>query len=70
MEEKSPFKVPMGAEVSDNLTGFDGIVTGRAEYRVGGPRYLVTARVATENGIVEEWIEEDRLLRPEIKSSR
>lgn len=55
-------KVTLGHTVSDAITGFTGIVTGRCEYITGCTQALVQPRVKEDGDFVESrWIDEDRL---------
>lgn len=57
------FKIELGAKVTDAITGFKGIVTGRAEYITGCRQYGVAPRVGKNNEVKDAlWIDEDRLL--------
>lgn len=45
-------------EVKDAVTGFKGIVTGRAEYANGCVRYLVQSQKLKDEKMIEaEWID-------------
>lgn len=60
------WKVDLGVQVEDNITGFKGIVTGRVEYVTGCLQYLLTPKVDDEGKRqASEWFDEDRLLKPE-----
>jgi hypothetical protein len=53
--------IKLGDKVRDNITGFEGTVTGRAEYLNGCVRYQVEA--GSKDGIPHEyWLDEDRLI--------
>ena len=39
------FKIRMGAKVTDKVSGFQGIVTGRAEYSTGCRQYCCPFRI-------------------------
>jgi hypothetical protein len=56
------FKIPNGARVKDSVTGFSGIVTGRADYLTGCRQYCVTPKA--KGGAVADgrWYDEQRLL--------
>lgn len=53
------FKIPLGAEVKDKITGFIGIVVGRTEWATGCRRYAVQS-TKLKDGIPTEpqWIDE------------
>ena len=53
--------IELGYEVKDKVTGFKGIVTGRASYITGCDQYLIAPKnkgATFENSI---WIDEGRL---------
>lgn len=55
-------KIELGKTVTDAITGFKGIVTGRCEYITGCNQALVTPRAKeTGEAIDGRWIDEDRL---------
>lgn len=55
------FKINLGTQVKDTVTGFVGVITARAEYRNNQPnRYLLEATDTTGRPI-EWWYDEDRL---------
>lgn len=60
-------KIKLGSAVKDGVTGFSGIVTGRAEYLTGCVQYLVTPqRLTSEGGIpAGAWLDESRLTQSE-----
>lgn len=56
--------IPFGASVSDIVTGFQGLVTGRAHYITGCDQYLVQPQC--ESGKVGQipegrWLDRNRL---------
>lgn len=53
------FKYNLSDIVKDNVTGFSGVITARAEYLNGEPLYLLEANV--DNKPVMEWFLEGRL---------
>ena len=57
------FKIELGARVKDQLTGFKGIVTARAEYLTGCRQYAVRPEKMTKEGKIRDslWFDEDRL---------
>lgn len=57
-----PKDVSLGSTVVDEITGFSGVVTGRAVYLHGVPMVLVQPRIVT-NGIPADstWLPESRL---------
>jgi hypothetical protein len=55
-------KVTLGHTVSDSITGFTGIATGRCEYITGCTQVLVQPRVKADGDFVNsQWLDEDRL---------
>lgn len=62
------FKVELGSKARDSVTGFNGIVTGRAEYMTGCRQYCLSARA--KGGKVGEsaWFDEDRLIDSATKN--
>jgi len=57
------FKIELGKKVKDSITGFSGVVTGRADYITGCRQYCVTPRVSQGKMVESNWIDEDRLLK-------
>ncbi len=57
------FKIKLGEKVKDNITGFDGVVTGRADYITGCRQYLVTPKAIKSEFKSSVWLDEDRLLK-------
>jgi hypothetical protein len=56
------FKIQMGQKVKCCITGFEGIVTGRADYISGCRQYLVQPK-GKKNEIANSlWLDEDRLI--------
>lgn len=54
--------VTLGDKVKDHITGFEGIVTGRATYLYGCVQVLVTAKKRKPDGdIIAEWFDEQRV---------
>lgn len=67
------FTISLGSPAEDEITGFSGTVTGRAEYLTGCRQYLVTPRCDDPSKLNEaHWFDEDRLkvhtLAPETGS--
>jgi len=52
----------LGKRAIDNVTGFTGTVTARAEYLGGTPRVQIEPRVS-EDGKAEDarWVDEERI---------
>ena len=55
--------IPFRSEATDSISGFTGIVTGRAEYLVGTVDYLIEPRGMQASGepLVSKWINSTRL---------
>jgi len=54
--------VKLGSKVTDSITGFSGIATGRTEYLYGCVRVLVEPTEMKDGKPVESlWIDEQRL---------
>jgi hypothetical protein len=55
--------IQLGVTVRDKITGFSGVVTGRAEYISGCTQCLVCPRVKDDGGMQDaHWFDEQRLL--------
>lgn len=54
--------ISLGASVKDKITGFSGVVTGRAEYLTGCTQCLVVPKIG-DDGIFKDsvWFDEQRL---------
>jgi len=51
----------LGAKVRDRISGFEGIVTGRAEYLWGCVQILVNpGQVKDSQPVTSTWLDEDR----------
>jgi hypothetical protein len=54
-------KVELGTPVSDSITGFTGVVTGRVEYITGCHQLLVQPPVKKDGELIEpRWFDEPR----------
>ncbi len=55
--------INLGDKAQDTISGFEGIVTGRAEYLYGCVRVLIEPEGLTENGSPQEaqWFDEQRV---------
>lgn len=52
----------LGKTVKDKVTGFYGIVTGKAEYLTGCAQYLLAPKVAENGSFIDgQWFDEGRL---------
>ena len=57
------FKLELGIEVEDYVTGFRGIVTARCEYLTGCRQYAVQPKSKKKNSVDKgQWFDEDRLV--------
>jgi len=62
-------KISLGDKVRDTITGFEGRVTGRAEYISGCIQYAVTPPVNKDGEMADaNWIDEQRIEIIESKS--
>lgn len=59
------FKFENGTKVKDQITGFTGVITGRADYITGCNTYLLTPGSDPKSELTEypktHWIDEARL---------
>lgn len=56
------FRLPLGVEVEDMITGFKGTITGRVEYLTGCHQYLVVSKVKKDgSGSLTGWYDDGRL---------
>lgn len=55
------FAIQLGSKVRDDITGFEGIVTGRADYITGCRQYLITPKGTKTKRNDSSWFDEDRL---------
>ena len=61
------FEIALGEHVQDEVTGFEGVVTGRVDYIAGCRQYLVQPPVDERDKWVEaRWFDEDRLLEDKL----
>ena len=56
------FKIELGVKVTDSITGFKGIVTGRSEYITGCKQYSVVPKAEKNKAASAAWFDEDRLV--------
>ncbi len=61
------FKIDMGVSVTDCLTGFAGIVSGRVEYITGCNQYLVSGKAAKGKSGEALWFDENRLILKNVR---
>lgn len=57
----SKFKIEMGRKVKDVITGFEGVVGGRAQYLTGCNQYLVQPKGKKDTYPTSAWVDEGRL---------
>ena len=63
MDEIRNFTIPLGSTAGDTVTGFTGMITGRAEYLTGCRQYLVQSRGDDPAKKPDaEWFDEARLI--------
>lgn len=56
------FKIALGAEVVEKVSGFKGHVTGRAEYIAGCRQYCIMPKAKDDGSLPRaEWFDEERL---------
>lgn len=57
------YKFNHGDQLKDNVTGFSGTVTGRADYMTGCKQYLIVAKWKKDSTSepLSNWYDEDRL---------
>lgn len=53
--------IDLGKKAKDKITGFEGIITGRAQYLYGCDQYLVTPPAKDGAKIEAYWFDEGRL---------
>ena len=55
-------KISLGKEAKDKVTGFQGIVTGKAEYLTGCHQFLVQPKCENNGAYPDaQWLDEGRL---------
>ena len=60
-------KIELGNTVKDSITGFKGIVTGKAIYITGCVQYSVTGKSIKNTEPLSFWFDEDRLTIQKVK---
>lgn len=55
-------EVKLGSNVKDNITGFEGVATGKCEYLNGCVQYEITASKLEDGKPVEKWFDEGRVI--------
>lgn len=59
---ESMSEITLGQKARDVVTGFEGIVTGRADYLTGCSQFVLAPRVAKDGTFKEgHWFDESRL---------
>lgn len=60
----SNWKLELGTEVREKITGFTGVVVCRTEYLTGCNRYSVQSKKLGKEGKPQDWVsfDEDQLL--------
>jgi len=60
------FRLDLGIIVTDRVSGFTGMITGRAEYSTGCRQYIVVPTASADGTTYNEahWFDEERLLPP------
>lgn len=60
----------LGQEVRDSITGFEGVVTGIAEYLYGCRQACVVSKTLQEGKVIVLWFDEQRLVEAsEVKAT-
>lgn len=55
--------IELGQKAKDKITGFEGIITGRASYLYGCDQYCLVPSVGTDGKMAEgQWFDEGRVL--------
>lgn len=61
--------IALGDRVTDEISGFEGIVTGRVEYLSGCAQLLVMPRVSGDGSLrAAEWFDVERLRVTEVRA--
>lgn len=53
--------IELGVTASDIVTGFEGVVTGRAQYLTGCDQYVLTPKSKDGAAATGQWFDENRL---------
>lgn len=61
------FKFELGIVAKDKVTGFMGLVVGRAEYLTGCKKYALQPQKLTKDGKVPEWDWVDEMMMEVVK---
>ena len=54
-------KIALGQKAKDKITGFKGIITGRASYIYGCDQYLIIPKLGKNGVRLAEWFDEGRI---------
>lgn len=52
----------LGQKAKDKITGFEGVLTGKASYLTGCNQYLVQPPLKDGNFVEARWLDEGRLI--------
>lgn len=55
------FKFDLGIEAKDKVTGFKGIIVGRADYLTGCSQYALQPKIEKDTWKENKWFDENRL---------
>ena len=64
------FKVELGKIARDKVTGFKGIVMGRAEYLTGCKKYALQSQKLTKEGKSMDWEWFDEMMVVEVPGKK
>ena len=53
--------IQLGVKAKDKVTGFKGIITGRAQYLYGCDQYVIVPEVNKEGNAEGAWFDEGRI---------
>lgn len=53
--------IELGKKARDRITGFEGVITGRAQYLTGCDQYVLTPSVKDGSYQASQWFDEGRL---------
>jgi hypothetical protein len=64
-------QIQLGAKAKNVVSGFEGVLTGRAEYLTGCVQWLVSPGVDKDGKVVEShWLDEGRLVAGRANARR
>ncbi len=64
------FKFKLGIVAKDRVTGFKGLITGRAEYLTGCRKYAIQPQKLTKEGKSPDWEWFDEMMVAEVKGKK